>query len=336
MKMLVAAYLQRRKKPPMPKNLAFSLRLKVLDECLHDSVKRWSIEELQDRIADRFMEEFGSKKDAPSISTIRGDLKYLRNIYKAPIPYPARKGYYYEDRSFTIKRISIADEELDAIMLMMRFLEQFKDTALYRQYKGAMEHILDQSELSASKHYDPSFIEFEPGPAAAGQEWLDPLIASIRQKQPLRIRYKSYYAESTRDFEVSPYYLKQYEGRWYLIAYNHQKHKLRTFGLDRVQDLKELDQTYIESDFDPKDYYRHFIGITVLADAQPKEVILATSPQQAGYFKSRPWHHSQEIIKEEKDEVWFRFFVVVTEEFLMKIRAQGKRVRVVEPSNIGI
>lgn len=60
------------------------------------------------------------------------------------------------------------------------------------------------------------------------------LAEAIRRRRRLRLTYRSFAGELTRR-ELSPHGLVVHSGRWYLAAYDHGRHDLRTFRVDRMR-----------------------------------------------------------------------------------------------------
>jgi len=72
--------------------------------------------------------------------------------------------------------------------------------------------------------------------------------------QQILIRYHSFSRVET-DRKVDPYALSFRWGNWYLIGYCHMRGEMRTFRIDRVNDLQILDEGFeIPHDFDAKAY----------------------------------------------------------------------------------
>jgi predicted DNA-binding transcriptional regulator YafY len=70
----------------------------------------------------------------------------------------------------------------------------------------------------------------------------------------ITIRYHSF-ARVETDRKVDPYALSLRWGNWYLVGYCHLREEMRTFRIDRINDLQTLDETFtFPRDFDAKAY----------------------------------------------------------------------------------
>ena len=61
-----------------------------------------------------------------------------------------------------------------------------------------------------------------------------PLFNAIVDKQPRKLSYQSFKQDRKEIIVVHPYYLKQYNKRWFLIAWNEDKGFLANYAFDRL------------------------------------------------------------------------------------------------------
>jgi len=114
----------------MPANKYALIRYRVIDECLSNKYRRYPTkEDIRAACEDAL---YGSLDARVSISTIEKDMYAMRNDaalgYEAPIVYDKyEKGYYYSDPEYTIKKIPLGEEDLDALQFAAMTLYQFRD-----------------------------------------------------------------------------------------------------------------------------------------------------------------------------------------------------------------
>jgi len=83
---------------------------------------------------------------------------------------------------------------------------------------------------------------------------LDELRRCVARRQRTKIVYQSFRQETTRR-HVDPYALALQWGNWYLAGHCHLRGDLRTFRVDRIQDVIATDETFeIPTDFSPREY----------------------------------------------------------------------------------
>ena len=84
------------------------------------------------------------------------------------------------------------------------------------------------------------------------------LMVTLREcmasSQQVNLSYHSFSRVQTERI-VDPYALSLRWGNWYLVGYCHLRDELRTFRIDRISDLRPLEETFIfPKDFDAKSY----------------------------------------------------------------------------------
>ena len=184
------------------------------------------------------------------------------------------------------------------------------------------------------RYHDRGFIQFRKAPEIKGTQYLEPIIKAIDKKQVLRITYLPFYEDKPYFNEIHPYLLKEYGFRWYLIGWNQFKDQVRTYALDRIRNLQELEGIdYREPGFTASDYFRYAIGI-ISPPGAPPLIRLAVQKTQAQYLITQPWHDSQNIHSEDDQRVVFSFRVHPTYEFKSLVMGLGKDGEVLEPASL--
>lgn len=81
----------------------------------------------------------------------------------------------------------------------------------------------------------PAGVRAAPEPATAQ---LAPLRRAVTEEQGVVLRYRGRADATPREREVDPWELLLHRGTWYLHAHDHEADDLRTFRLDRVEDVR--------------------------------------------------------------------------------------------------
>jgi len=154
---------------------------------------------------------------------------------------------------------------------------------------------------------------------------------ALKNKKVFSLEYKSFYSEKNTIQIIHPYLLKEYRNRWYIIGYNEEFKGIRTYCLDRIISINKASKIkFFNSGFNAKKYYKNVIGISVPGSA-PVEIHLSFTKEQAQYVITQPLHSSQELVKETKDSVIFKYFLVPNFEFMAQVLGWGEEVEVVRP-----
>ena len=312
------------------------LRYRVIDRCLRNQFNPFPTKEDLRQACEEAL--YGSSNGADICdSTIEKDLFAMRMDFDAPIKYSKRdKGYYYENEDYSIDKIPLSEDDVEAIKFATNTLMQFRDVGIFKQFGFAIDKIFDRVHI-ANNPLDESvenYVQFESHPDTAGSEMLPDLLKAIKEKRIVTFGYSSFISGKFKEREVLPLLLKEYRNRWYLISYVPKKKKIITFGLDRMTDLYVSGEHYLEPfDFDPDIYFKHSIGITANEEA-PVEVVLKVDKVGSKYLQSQPLHKSQEMVKEGKNRDKFKLNVLISEELKRTILSYGSQIEVVKPASL--
>ena len=107
--------------------------------------------------------------------------------------------------------------------------------------------------------------------------------------------------------------------------------EFRTFGVDRISELKILEETFNPGGkSDPTELFENIIGLTYNLE-KLEEVILSFTTLQGKYIKTLPLHRSQEIITDNNEEFRIRLRIIPNYEFKQKILMHADTVKVIKP-----
>ena len=189
------------------------------------------------------------------------------------------------------------------------------------------------NNLINESHHLKRRILFEQIPS--GQKYLTPLIESMRDGKTVVLRYKSFWRQDEYSVEVEPFLVKVFRQRWYLLARNPRKDVLRIYALDRIRELKQVENTFtLPKDFSPEDYFYNSFGIISPDNCQPEVVKLKVYGTQKEYFRTLPLHHSQEEIEITDEYTVFRYYLSPTYDFIQEILSHGYNVEVLAPKHV--
>lgn len=309
------------------------LRYRIIDKCIRNKYRPFpSKQDLREACEDAL---FGSiHGDHICDSTIEKDMFAMKMDHDAPIKYSRReKGYYYEDPDFSIDDIPLTEDDMDAISFAAKTLMQFKDVSMFRQFGSAIDKIVDK--VAVSKDDDASqFIQFEQAVSSGGSEYLTDLLEAIKNCVITEFQYASFVSGNRKLRRVIPLLLKEYRNRWYLISFDLGQNGYRTYGLDRIEELKITGEVAERpKDFDPDNFFKHSIGISSKNEL-PEAIWLEVKPVAAKYLDSQPLHTSQVIEKESKDKVIISLLASETEELYRELLSFGGDIKVIKPKSL--
>jgi len=322
----------------MALNKYATIRYRVIDRCLRSRSHSFPSKEKLRQACEE--ELYGSRTgEHISISTIEKDLWAMKNeasLGYAPVAYnKAENGYYYTDSEFSIN-LPLTEDDIELIRLATSTLSQFKDSQVFKDLETSVERIRGRLNVykQMEKKDNNRFIRFETAPFFAGSEYLSELIDAIKDHREIELSYLPFTDDISRKYKVQPYFLQEHKNRWYLICFEKDAKKIRTLGLDRIQELILQDSYFHpDSEFDAESYYKYSFGIGIYS-GKPVEIILSFDSVQGKYIKAQPIHATQEILKETDNQLLVKVIVIPSPEFMMHLMSYGASVQVIEPEPI--
>lgn len=314
----------------MPANKNALLRYRIIDNCLTNKLRTYpNIEAIQEKIQDQLDEKI-------SISMINKDFAEMKNIYKAPIKYCRfNKGYYYTEADFSIRGLALTEKEIEALDFSTALLNQLKGTKLLEQFENAINKVIEGYRISkVIGKSEKQLIQMEAPVTTEGTERIEKILQAITYRNVLSITYQAF-DKAEKVHALSPYLLKEYRNRWYVIGHSDRAKKVLVMALDRINNLNKSTDKFITSDdFNAEDFFKFSFGITQIHDVKPESVILSFTPLQAQYILKHPLHHSQKIILQNQNEVRVELYVYISAELVMTVLGYGDQVRVLEPQSL--
>ena len=283
-----------------------------------------------------------------TVNTLDKDITYLRGLLgnlmlnegsEVTLDFTKGRGYHYSERGFSYFKNLVNDSDKNLLMLASNLFNVFKGTALQEAFSEVVNKVLSES-LTGGPLYDLSnynFVQMESRYSINATKWIPELLKAIYERNTLKVTYKGFNKDE-KEKNICPHVLKQYNGRWYVVAYDHnceRKNKTSVFALDGIKHLELSGVKYIVSaDFSAEDYFRYSIGVWHWHDEDPIEVVLEFS-RYIEMVQTNPLHHSQktELSKDGK-KLTVTIEVYHSPELEMIIQGFGNAVKVISPVSL--
>jgi predicted DNA-binding transcriptional regulator YafY len=323
----------------MPANKYALIRYRVIDECLTNRYRTFPTKEDLRRACEDAL--YGSQNERISISTIEKDIYAMRYDtslgYEAPIEFhKGEKGYRYTDENYTIKKVPLGEEDLEALRFAAQTLYQFKDIPVFHAFEQMLGKLKEHVSLSENE-FDTGFIDymlFEESDQGGGERFLPELLRAIRERLEVEMEYSFFAMEKdSKSYNLQPLLLKQHRLRWYLIARDMAVDKVKTYGLDRLISLEVSEEQFLASSFDPKAYFRDTYGISHI-ERPTEHVVLQIDRPQSKYFLTSPMHHSLRLIRSEATFEELEMNVVINLDLVNELISWMPHVRVISPNEL--
>lgn len=174
-----------------------------------------------------------------------------------------------------------------------------------------------------------SFVEFENKAAIETLPNFKTILNAIQQNLPITFKHYSFYYLKEEIYTIKPYFLKQYQNRWYVIGETLKGY--RTFGIDRIKNITIGTKKFKPKTEEAKEKFSHVIGLNYI-DHKIESIKLSFHLSQKPYIVSLPLHHTQKEINSENDKTFdIELFIHPNFEFRQQILKYGSLVKVLEP-----
>jgi len=312
------------------------IRYRAIDECLQNKYRKWTLEDLIAKVAERLYEYEGIKTGI-SRRTIQADIQLMRSDklgYNAPIIVREKKYYEYEEAGYSITKVPINTADVGKLKQAVSILKQLNGFSYFDEMSDMIARL--ENNLSRAGNAQANYIQFESNSLLKGLEHIMPLYEAISNKRALLLEYKSFKAQEAREQIYYPYLLKEYRNRWFLICKAKKSKYLVTLALDRIQSFHEL----LKETFVPYEgvsferYFSDLLGVTKNETDRGNKVVLFVNAANAPYVLTKPLHPSQQVLKQDEKGIIIRIDVVLNFELEREILGFGEFVKVLAPRTL--
>ncbi len=278
------------------------IRYLTIDKCLQNYQRKWTLDDLIAACSDALI-EYEGKDSYVSKRTVQLDIQNMRGDklgYNAPIIVYERKYYKYETPNYSITDVPITDIDMDILTESMEMLRQFKNFSLFSELNGVIQKLEDKVYRETKDQ--TAIIHLDKNDLLLGIEHLDTIYQAILKKMVMRVAYQSFKARQNSVWLFTPYILKEFNNRWFVVGRRKEAPDIITLALDRIISLDYVpDEKYDRKKFNPDGYYKNTFGVTVLSDSDIIDIELKVDRKTAPYIMTKPFHHSQEMTGEYPD-----------------------------------
>lgn len=169
----------------------------------------------------------------------------------------------------------------------------------------------------------------------SGKIHLTDFINAMKGSDILRVRYKKFESDTPKEYDLSPYCLKVFKQRWYLVANDEQEQLLKIFALDRVQEVNPTGKKFkFPADFSPEEYFNNYYGIVHDETIKPQTLKIKVWGSQRDYFKTLPLHKTMEETEIHEEYSIFTCWIAPTWDLEMELLQYNDWVEVIEPVSV--
>lgn len=294
----------------------------ILDECFSNFGRKYFIEDLME------------KCDGISRRQIFEDIDFFISTsgWDAPLEKykDGKRTYYrYSNKDFTIRNRPITDEEMLQLQATVDMLSRFHGLPQFDLIQSLIDTIKSRAKIEL-KSSNSSVISLQSNEYVAGTDFISELFNYIFNKTPIKVEYQTFH-KGKRSWIIHPYYLKQYNNRWFLIGLNDEYRTFTHIGLDRIQSIEAVNTPYITNEqFDSVDeYFEDIVGVSIPDEQTIEHVVLKFSNHRYPYVKAKPIHGSQKVADDENGLITLD--IMLNKELESILLSFGEDVEVIGP-----
>lgn len=310
------------------------IRYQVLDRCFRNAGRMYFWEDLLEECNNALV-DFAPNSQGIQRRQLFDDIRFMESETGWSIPLGrvrhGRKVYYrYEDLSFSISNQPLNDSEAEQIKSALQIFSRFSGTPQFEWVNEMIPMLESKFGLIERKS---EIISFESNIDLKGLHFLTPLFNAIVNERVLLVKYKDFKSSEPYEITFHPYYLKQYNNRWFVFGLNSDnKVPNWNLALDRIESLSETAQKCKQSETDWEEYFFDLVGVTRTENVNLQEIVLKFSPDVAPYVITKPIHPSQ---KHKNDPTGLEIKIKVIPNFELErlIISFGEQAKVISPQN---
>lgn len=234
--------------------------------------------------------------------------------------------------------MTLTFDEALALYLSRRLLEPLAGTPFWCAAQSAMKKIRaslsDQVVAYLEQMADKlHFTVRGAGEYAHQEDKIDRLMIAIEDSVVARIVYQSQRATEPVTYPIHPFGIVFHFGSLYLIGYKPEDDDIRTWKVDRIEDVELTDETFDRpKDFDLSRFLSGSFG--VYHGRSHVRVRVRFSAKVARYVRESHWHHSQKLTPSTDGSLLAEFELSSTEEFKSWVWSFGRHAVVLEPQSL--
>ena len=318
----------------MPVNKNAQYRYQILDRCFSDGRRKYDFDDLLEKVNEH-LEDYCGEASTIKSRQLRDDINAIRKmlpfgIYLDAKPFDGKKCFYrYSEDGYSIYQNELSAEDVQKLRSTIDMLSKYRGAPSNAWLEEVISNLEYRFGIKADQE---NVVDFEHNDQLKGLEFLSTIIDATVNHTPIIIYYKSYKGRE-QVVTFHPYYVKQYNSRWFLFGYEEEAKKIANKALDRIEQIKLADVPFKSNEsVDFAHYFDDVVGVSVpLEDVNKETIVLRFTEARFPYVTSKPIHQSQEILDKEKCIVSLQ--VKPTRELEQQILSFGADIEVLSPEH---
>ena len=288
------------------------------------------------------IEELASLGDVTT-RTIRRDLQALEEagfpLFDDKTSDDGKTRWRVNGQAFKGLAAGLTVSELCALYFSRTLVESLSGTTFRDDVESAFDKLSGVLTPHMREFLDqlPRVIATKPDPLRRRvedprqQQIIARALEATLQLRQANITYYSKSSDRTKTYLVHPYRLAHAQGGLYLLAYVPEYSQVRTFAVERMQEISLLEEKFTPIEELPDAAFPHSLGVH---SGPPERVEIEFQPAVADYVRARQWHPSQQVRDVESGGLHMTLDVCLDRALQSWILSFGPFARVMAPDGL--
>ena len=159
--------------------------------------------------------------------------------------------------SYPIRIVSSQLQQLQNALLM---LQKFKGLPNMYWINDLLDSLCKRYRISLRQ--TETVVELDYNPDLVGLDsYFSPILEATIQQRALAIEYNSAYQSIDKD-TIHPYYIKEYNNRWFVFAWSEKDQRINNMAIDRFISVEQSNAEYLPKKIDFEEYFDERVSCT--------------------------------------------------------------------------
>lgn len=238
--------------------------------------------------------------------------------------------YEYEDKKFSIYNIPLDDDGMAKLAQTISILSKFEGMPNFDWVDEMIDHFKLSLNIPTTKD---TVVAFDDNFCLHNRNHFSQLFSAIVSEQPLVITYAPF-GKPVKEYTFHPYFLKQFNNRWFLFGCVDGKDWLSNFPFDRIVKIDKATIPYCpNTQYDFSEIFEDIVGVSNLFD-EPVVIQFRVSPESYDYIKTKPILPCQKELHTDSSDKIFEINTVINRELIQVILSYGSAITVLNPQKL--
>lgn len=234
--------------------------------------------------------------------------------------------------------LNMSSGELAALFMSVQMFRQFRGTPMMKSLEsvaGKIQELLgDEVEVEPEMLF-ANFTVMAPASRPVRPEVWAPVLAGLRDRCTIRIRYTHFDADAAKEWDFNPWHLANLQGEWYLFGAPADKPgQVIQVAMAKIEWARPTGATFVpDPGFNMQEILSTTFGRAALGD-EPRLVRLLFAPGAGELARQYAWNSSHKFEQTADGRVEMSFRAVGMYEVLRWVLAWGGDVEVLEPASL--